>query len=47
MNGHSYYDRQQRKTRKNMLKVIIIITAIGTVAAIGDFLFDALWLFGW
>jgi hypothetical protein len=47
MSGHSYHDQQQHKTRKNMLKIIIITTAIGAVAAIGAFLFDALWLFGW
>jgi hypothetical protein len=29
-----------------MLKIIIITTAIGAAAAIGAFLFDALWLFG-
>ena len=47
MSVPSYYNEQQRKTRKNMLKIIIITTAIGAVAAIGAFLFDALWLFGW
>jgi hypothetical protein len=47
MSGHSYHDQQQRKTRKNMFKIIIITTAIGAVAAIGAFLFDALWLFRW
>jgi hypothetical protein len=47
MSGHSYHDQQQRKTRKNMLKIIIITTAIGALAAIIAFLFDALWLFGW
>jgi hypothetical protein len=30
-----------------MLKIIIITTAIGAVAAIGALLFDALWLFEW
>jgi hypothetical protein len=44
---HSYYKGQQRKTRKNALKIIIITAAIGAVTAIGAFLFDALWLFGW
>jgi hypothetical protein len=43
----SYYNEQQRKTRKNALKVVIITAAIGAIAAIGAFLFDALWLFGW
>lgn len=47
MSGHSYHDQQQRKTRKNMFKIIIITTAIGAVAALGTFLFDALWLFRW
>ena len=47
MSGYSYHDQQQRKISKNMLKIIIITTAIGAVAAIGAFLFDALWLFGW
>ncbi|HEU4824568.1 MAG TPA: hypothetical protein VFS97_14185 [Nitrososphaeraceae archaeon] len=47
MSGHSYHDQQQRNTRKNMLKIIIITTAIGAVAAIGAFLFNAFWLFGW
>jgi hypothetical protein len=47
MSGYSYHDQQQRKTSKNMLKIIIITTAIGAVAAIGAFLFDDLWLFGW
>jgi hypothetical protein len=43
---HSHHDEQQRKTRKNMLKIIIITAAIGAVTAISAFLFDALWLFG-
>jgi hypothetical protein len=47
MNAHSHHDEQQRKTHKNMLKIIVITAAIGAVAAIGAFLFDALWLFGW
>ena len=47
MNEHSYHDQQQHKTYRNLLKVIIITIAIGAVAAIGAFLFDALWLFGW
>jgi hypothetical protein len=47
MSVHSYYNEQQRKTRKNALKVVIITAAIGAIAAIGAFLFDALWLFGW
>jgi hypothetical protein len=42
----SYYNEQQRKPRKNALKLVIITAAIGAVAAIGAFLFDALWLFG-
>jgi hypothetical protein len=44
---HSYHKGQQRKTRKNALKIVIITAAIGAVAAISAFLFDALWLFGW
>jgi hypothetical protein len=47
MSVHSYHNEQQRKTRKNTLKIVIITAAIGAVAAIGAFLFDALWLFGW
>ena len=47
MSVHSYHNKQQRKTRKNTLKIVIITAAIGAVAAIGAFLFDALWLFGW
>jgi hypothetical protein len=47
MSVHSDYNEQQRKTRKNALKVVIITAAIGAIAAIGAFLFDALWLFGW
>jgi fatty acid desaturase len=47
MSVHSYHKEQQRKTRKNALKIAIITAAIGAVAAIGAFLFDALWLFGW
>jgi chemotaxis response regulator CheB len=47
MSVPSYHNEQQRKTRKNALKVVIITAAIGGVAAIGAFLFDALWLFGW
>jgi hypothetical protein len=43
----SYHNEQQRKTRKNALKIVIITAAIGAIAAIGAFLFDALWLFGW
>jgi hypothetical protein len=42
----SYSNEQQRKPRKNALKLVIITAAIGAVAAIGAFLFDALWLFG-
>jgi hypothetical protein len=47
MSVHSHHYEQQRKTGKNALKVVIITAAIGAVAAIGAFLFDALWLFGW
>jgi hypothetical protein len=47
MSVHSYHNEQQNKTRKNALKIVIITAAIGAVAAIGAFLFDALWLFGW
>jgi hypothetical protein len=47
MSVHSYHREQQNKTRKNALKIVIITAAIGAVAAIGAFLFDALWLFGW
>jgi hypothetical protein len=47
MGVHSYNNEQQRKTRKNALKIVIITAAIGAIAAIGAFLFDALWLFGW
>jgi fatty acid desaturase len=47
MSVQSYHEEQKRKSRKNTLKVIIITAAIGAVAAIGAFLFDALWLFGW
>ena len=47
MSVHSYHNEQQRKTRKNALKIVIITAAIGAVTAIGAFLFDALWLFGW
>jgi hypothetical protein len=47
MSVPSYHNEQQRKTRKNALKVVITTAAIGAVAAIGAFLFDALWLFGW
>jgi hypothetical protein len=47
MGVHSYYNEQQRKTSKNALKILIITAAIGAIAAIGAFLFDALWLFGW
>jgi fatty acid desaturase len=47
MSLSSYHNEQQRKTRKNALKILIITAAIGAVAAIGAFLFDALWLFGW
>jgi hypothetical protein len=47
MSVHSYYKEQQRKTRKNTLKIVIITAAIGAVTGIGAFLFDALWLFGW
>jgi hypothetical protein len=47
MSVHSYHKEQQRKTRKNTLKIVIITAAIGAVAAIGTFLLDALWLFGW
>jgi hypothetical protein len=47
MNVHSYQNEQQRRTRKNALKIGIITAAIGAAAAIGAFLFDALWLFRW
>jgi flagellar basal body-associated protein FliL len=47
MSGYSYGDQQQSKATKNMLKIIMIIAAIGAVAAIGAFWFEALWLFGW
>jgi hypothetical protein len=47
MSVHSYHNEQQRSARKNALKVVIVTAAIGAVAAIGAFLFDALWLFGW
>ncbi|MDQ3909986.1 MAG: hypothetical protein M3232_06245 [Thermoproteota archaeon] len=47
MSVSSYHNEQQRKTRKNALKIGIITAAIGAVAAIGAFLFDALWLFRW
>jgi hypothetical protein len=47
MSVHSYHKEQQIKTRKNAFKIVIITAAIGAVAAIGAFLFDALWLFGW
>jgi hypothetical protein len=47
MSVHSHHNEQQRKTRKNTLKIVIITAAIGAVAAIGALLFDALWLFGW
>jgi fatty acid desaturase len=47
MSVHSYHKEQQRKTRKNTLKIVIMTAAIGAVAAIGALLFDALWLFGW
>jgi hypothetical protein len=47
MSLHSYHNEQQRRTHKNALKIVIITAAIGAVAAIGAFLFDALWLFGW
>jgi hypothetical protein len=47
MTVHSYHNEQQHKTRKNTLKIVIITAAIGAVATIGAFLFDALWLFGW
>ncbi|HEX5979024.1 MAG TPA: hypothetical protein VFY68_17200 [Nitrososphaeraceae archaeon] len=47
MSVHSYHEEQQLKTRKNTLKIVIITAAIGAVAAIGVFLFDTLWLFGW
>lgn len=43
----SYHNEQRRKMLKNALKVVIITAAIGAVAAIAAFLFDALWLFGW
>jgi hypothetical protein len=46
MSVPSYYNEQQRKPRKNALKLVIITVAMGVVAAIGAFLFDALWLFG-
>jgi hypothetical protein len=47
MSVHSYHKEQQRKTRENTLRSVIITAAIGAVAAIGAFLFDALLLFGW
>jgi hypothetical protein len=48
MSVPSYHnEQQQHKTRKNALKVVIITAAIGAVAAISAFLFDALWLLGW
>jgi hypothetical protein len=47
MSVHSYDNEQQHRTHKNALKIVIITAAIGAVAAIGAFLFDALWLFGW
>jgi hypothetical protein len=47
MSVPSYYNEQQRKPRKNALKILIITAAIGAAAAIGAFLFDAMWLFGW
>jgi hypothetical protein len=47
MSVHLYHKEQQIKTRRNALKIVIITAAIGAVAAIGAFLFDALWLFGW
>jgi hypothetical protein len=47
MSVYSYHNEQQRKTRQNALKVVIITAAIGAVTAISAFLFDALWLFGW
>jgi hypothetical protein len=48
MSRHSSHnEQQQHKTRKNALRIVIITAAIGAVAAIGAFLFDALWLFGW
>jgi hypothetical protein len=47
MSVASYHNEQQRKTNKNVLKIVIIAAAMGAIAAIGAFLFDALWLFGW
>jgi hypothetical protein len=47
MSVPSYHNEQQRKTDKSVLKIVIITAAIGAIAAIGAFLFDALWLFGW
>jgi hypothetical protein len=47
MSMPSYHNEQQRKPRKNALKIVLITVAIGAVAAIGAFMFDALWLFGW
>jgi hypothetical protein len=47
MSVPSYHNEQRRKPRKNALKVAMITAAIGAAAAIGAFLFDALWLFGW
>jgi flagellar basal body-associated protein FliL len=47
MSVPSYHNEQQRKTRKNALKIVIITAAIGAFAAVGAFLFDALWLFRW
>jgi hypothetical protein len=47
MSVPSYHNEQRRKPRKNALKVALITAAIGAAAAIGAFLFDALWLFEW
>jgi hypothetical protein len=47
MGVHSHHNEQQRKTRKNTLRIGIITATIGAVAAIGALLFDGLWLFGW
>jgi hypothetical protein len=47
MKVNSYHNEQQRRTSKNALKIGIITAAIGAVAAIVAFLFDALWLFRW
>jgi hypothetical protein len=47
MSVPSYHNEQQRKPRRNALKIVIITATIGAVAAIVAFLFNALWLFVW